>query len=318
MQLLGKLILHSLPSKKMSIKSVCMLSYQAISIIEHVHSRYFIHRDIKPDNFAVGKELSSLLYLIDFGLAKMFIDPETKKQIPMTARKKLTGTARYASVHALMGMEQSRRDDLESFAYVIVYLLSGTLPWQGIITKNKEEKYAMILDRKKNITSEELCKNLPKYIELYVGYVKNLQYEEDPDYDYLKGLFEECIRGMNETYDNIYDWSTISNFRTVLSNTGKENFTLRARATSSLSFGNNKTIVNNFVVNNSHTYVVNNNSFLKADDTNLNSKSSKLRQVKSSTFTAISHMKNSSSLIEKRKIKVKQNARCISQCCIIY
>ena len=83
----------------------------------------------------------------------MFIDPETKKQIPMTARKKLTGTARYASVHALMGMEQSRRDDLESFAYVIVYLLSGTLPWQGIITKNKEEKYAMILDRKKKITS---------------------------------------------------------------------------------------------------------------------------------------------------------------------
>ena len=136
-----------------------MLSYQAISIIEHVHSRYFIHRDIKPDNFAVGKELSSLLYLIDFGLAKMFIDPETKKQIPMTARKKLTGTARYASVHALMGMEQSRRDDLESFAYVIVYLLSGTLPLQGIITKNKEEKYAMILDRKNNITSDELCKN---------------------------------------------------------------------------------------------------------------------------------------------------------------
>ena len=88
MQLLGKFlesILHSLPSKKMSIKSGCMLSYQAISIIEHVHSRYFIHRDIKPDNFAVGKELSSLLYLIDFGLAKMFIDPETKKQIPMTA-----------------------------------------------------------------------------------------------------------------------------------------------------------------------------------------------------------------------------------------
>ena len=74
----------------------------------------------------------------------------------------------------------------------------------------------MILDRKKNITSEELCKNLPKYIELYVGYVKNLQYEEDSDYDYLKGLFEECIRGMKETYDNIYDWSTISNFRTVL------------------------------------------------------------------------------------------------------
>ena len=255
--------------------------------------------------------MSSLLYLIDFGLAKMFIETETKKQIPMTTRKKLTGTARYASVHALMGIEQSRRDDLESFAYVIVYLLSGTLPWQGIVTKTKEEKYTMILDKKKNITSEELCKNLPKYIELYVGYVKNLEYEEDPEYDYLKGLFEECIRGMNETYDNIYDWSTGNNFRPMLSTTGKDghdNFTLRARETSSLSFGNNKTIVNNFVVNNSHTYVVNNNSILKPDETNLNSKSSKLKQVKSSAFTAISHMKNSSSMLEKKKIKVKQKA----------
>ena len=137
-----------------------------------------------------------------------------------------------------MGIEQSRRDDLESFAYVIVYLLSGTLPWQGKVTKTKEEKYTMILDKKKNITSEELCKNLPKYIELYVGYVKNLEYEEDPEYDYLKSLFEECIRGMNETYDNIYDWSTGNNFRPMLSSTGKDghdNFTLGTRATKSLS-----------------------------------------------------------------------------------
>lgn len=276
MQLLGKsleTILHSLPSKKMSIKTVCMISYQAISIIEHVHSRYFIHRDIKPDNFCVGEETTSLLYLIDFGLAKMFIDPETKKQIPMTARKKLTGTARYASIHALMGIEQSRRDDLESFAYVIVYLLCGSLPWQGIMMKNKEDKYAAILERKKNISNEELCKNLPKYIKLYVSYVKNLQYEEEPDYDYLKGLFEECIKGMNETYDNIYDWSSNINLNTVLSNCGAKdvnNFTLRAKVTSSLSFGNNnnKTIVNNFVLNNSHTYIVNNNSTLKQNESN--------------------------------------------------
>ena len=107
----------------------------------------------------------------------------------------------------------------------------------------------------------------------------------------------------------------------MLSSTGKDghdNFTLRARATSSLSFGNNKTIVNNFVVNNSHTYVVNNNSILKPDETNLNSKSSKVKQVMSSAFTAISHMKNSSSMLEKKKIKVKQKAKCISRCCIIY
>ena len=172
MQLLGKSlesILHTLPSKKMSIKTVCMISFQAISIIEHVHSKNFIHRDIKPDNFAVGEDMTSVLYLIDFGLAKTFIDPTTKKQIPMRDGKKLTGTARYASINALMGIEQSRRDDWESFAYVIVYLLTGTLPWQGIMMKNRDEKYAAILEKKKCISSEELCRNLPKYVELYVS-----------------------------------------------------------------------------------------------------------------------------------------------------
>ena len=269
MQLLGKSlesILHTLPSKKRSIKTVCMISFQAISIIEHVQSKNFIHRDIKPDNFAVGEDMTSVLYLIDFGLAKTFVDPTTGKQIPMREGKKLTGTARYASINALIGIEQSKRDDLESFAYVIVYLLTGTLPWQGIMMKNRDEKYAAILEKKKSISSEELCRNLPKYVELYVSYVKNLKYEEEPDYDYLKGLFEECIRGMGETYDNIYDWSSNINLNTVIScgmrdvSKQENNWTLRARATSSLSFGNNKTIVNNYIVNTS--------SIIKQNDSN--------------------------------------------------
>ena len=276
MELLGKSlesIMHSLPSKKMSLKSVCMIAYQMLNLIEYVHNKSFIHRDIKPDNFAVGiderEQLNSVIYLIDFGLAKLYRNPETLVQNPMIIRKKLTGTARYASIHALMGMEQSRRDDLESIGYVIIYLLCGVLPWQGFVLKNKEDKYAKILEKKKTITSKELCKNLPKHIEIFIDYVKKLQYEEEPDYCYLKGLFEDCLKEANERFDNIYDWNATAsiNSNILLSNgnkdtsrregSGHNNNTIRARATESLSFANNRTIVNNFVMNNSNTYIVN-------------------------------------------------------------
>lgn len=287
MELLGKSlesIMHSLPSKKMSLKSVCMISYQMLNIIEYVHNKSFIHRDIKPDNFAVGidekEKLTSDLYLIDFGLAKLYRNPQTLVQNPMIVRKKLTGTARYASIHALMGMEQSRRDDLESIGYVIIYLLCGMLPWQGFVLKNKDDKYAKILEKKKTISTEELCKNLPKHIELFIDYVKKLQFEEDPDYNYLKGLFEDCLKEMNERFDNIYDWNlSINGNNTLLSSgikeiskregSGHNNNTIKARATESLSFANNRTIVNNFVMNNSNTYIVNKcDSLIKPRESN--------------------------------------------------
>lgn len=273
MQLLGKSlesILHIIPGKKMSVKSACMLAFHMLSVIEFVHNHHFIHRDIKPDNFAMGiNQDKGTLFILDFGLAKFFRNPLNLVQNPLVVRRKLTGTARYASIHALMGMEQSRRDDLESIAYVILYLINGQLPWQGFVLKNKEDKYAKILEKKKAITDEELCKNLPKQIELFVSYVKNLEYEENPDYDYMRGMFEDCIKRMNEQFDNIYDWDLIgTNISSSQNNNilsmrkegsavnGQNNYTNKAKPTESASVMNNKTIVNNFVLNNTNTFIL--------------------------------------------------------------
>ena len=151
MQLLDK-SLEDLFNKynKFSIKTVAMLGYQMVNIMEYIHDRHIIHRDIKPDNFVMGaNEYNARLYILDFGLAKKYRSSRTLVQYPYIKRNKLTGTARYASIHALEAYEQSRRDDLESIGYVLLYFLRGSLPWQGLKVKNKEDRYKGILDKKK-------------------------------------------------------------------------------------------------------------------------------------------------------------------------
>ena len=126
-----------------------MLGDQMLQRIEFVHNNSFLHRDIKPDNFLMGANKNShILYIIDFGLAKRFIDPKTGEHIPYRDGKSLTGTARYASLNTHIGQEQSRRDDIESIAFVMVYFLKGELPWQGVSGKDKDEKYKKIKERK--------------------------------------------------------------------------------------------------------------------------------------------------------------------------
>ena len=194
---------------KFSIKTTAMLGYQMIKVLQYIHDRHIIHRDIKPDNFAMGdKENNSNLYLLDFGLAKKYRSSRTLIHNPYIKKKKLTGTARYASIHALEAYEQSRRDDLESVGYVLMYFLRGSLPWQGLKIKNKEERYNKILEIKKEISSEELCKNFPKQFFEFVEYSKTLEYEEEPNYDMLKKKFLSLLNDSKSTFDYIYDWTT--------------------------------------------------------------------------------------------------------------
>ena len=196
---------------KFSIKTTAMLGYQMVNILQYIHDRHIIHRDIKPDNFVMGaKEHNDKLYLLDFGLAKKYRSSRTLVQYPYIKKKKLTGTARYASIHALEAYEQSRRDDLESVGYVLMYFLRGELPWQGLRVKSKEDRYKKILEKKKQTTSEELCKNFPIEFFNYVEYTKNLDYEENPDYNMLKNKFLEVLKKNNEKLDYIYDWTTTS------------------------------------------------------------------------------------------------------------
>jgi hypothetical protein len=152
------------------------------------------------------KEYKDVLYLIDFGLSKKYCDPKTGQHVKFINNRRLNGTARYASIHALEGYETSRRDDLEGLCYVLIYFLNGHLPWERIKNKNKPERYKLILNMKKKISSENLVgdKNNIDFIE-FVKYCKKLKFEEKPDYDYLRGLMINCISKNNKSIDNFYN-----------------------------------------------------------------------------------------------------------------
>ncbi|EEC74218.1 hypothetical protein OsI_09385 [Oryza sativa Indica Group] len=120
-------------SRKFSLKTVLMLADQMINRVEYMHQKGFLHRDIKPDNFLMGLgRKANQVYIIDYGLAKKYRDLQTHKHIPYRENKNLTGTARYASVNTHLGVEQSRRDDLESLGYVLMYFLRGRISFDYV------------------------------------------------------------------------------------------------------------------------------------------------------------------------------------------
>ncbi len=168
MDLLGPSLedLFSFCGRKFGLKTTLMVADQMITRVEYVHSKNYIHRDIKPDNYLIGLgKRSNQVFLIDFGLAKKFRDAKTHQHIPYKENKTLTGTARYASINAHLGIEQSRRDDLEAIGYVLIYFIKGKLPWQGVAnTKNKNDKYHKIMEKKMSIPVEYLCLGIPSIL----------------------------------------------------------------------------------------------------------------------------------------------------------
>ena len=162
-----------------------MFSIQILYRIEHVHSKFIIHKDIKPENFLIGEPDKYLIYIIDFGLSKKYKSSRTNKYVQFQLTKKFTGTARYASLNAIRGVGQFRRDYLEFISYMILYFFNnGKLPSQGISCKGKAEKYSKIYNMKKNLDLEEFCKYMPKEIIAYMDYCRKLEFEQKPDYDY--------------------------------------------------------------------------------------------------------------------------------------
>ena len=264
MELLGQSLenLFQAQNKSFSIKTACMLGIQMIDRIEYIHSRKIIHRDIKPDNFVMGRGLKShIVYVLDFGLSKKYWSSSHKCHIPYCTGKKLTGTARYASINALSGYEQSRRDDLESIGYIIMYFIRGSLPWQGLKINKKDDRYKKICEKKRDTSAKDLCSGFPHEFETFVQYTRDLKFTELPNYDYLRDLLKTIIKKSDYKieYNGSHEW---------LNNNSSKNNEME-ESENHVEYKHNKVssnINNSHAVKGSHHRVASNNLSTKCMD----------------------------------------------------
>jgi serine/threonine protein kinase len=202
---LGKLLENC--NNKFCLKTVLMLADQMITRLEYLHEHDYIHRDLKPDNMLIGKtHHRNQIFLIDYGLAKKYRNAD-KKHIPFKEGGKLVGTARYASVNSHAGYQLSRRDDLISFGYIMIYFLKGKLPWQKVKGRTKEEKYTNIKNLKETLGNDVLCSGLPKEFLTYMDYSCKLKFDEKPNYNQLRTLFKNLFKKHEFVYDLVFDWT---------------------------------------------------------------------------------------------------------------
>ena len=210
MELLSKTLENLLDvcDRKLTLKTTLQLAVHMITLLQFVHSKGLIHRDIKPDNFMFGRKENGRdkrLLIIDFGLAKRYM--ENGKHIRYATGKSLTGTCRYMSINCHKGIQQSRRDDLESIGYIFIYFLNGKLPWSGI-NASSNQRNKLVCEKKEAIPPEKLAEGHPVEFAQYLRMVRALKFTDNPDYDSLRRLFISCASQNNITLDTSYDWDT--------------------------------------------------------------------------------------------------------------
>ena len=188
------------------------IGIQLVDQMRIIHDAGYTYNDLKLDNILVGdckempnyKQTLHKIRMIDFGLAKRYIKKDGT-HIDFSDNKKFCGTAKYASIAAHENHEQSRKDDLEAIAYILIYLFKGKLPWQGIKTKDKKKRYSLIYKQKTKYTADELCKGMPREFIVFLDYVKTLSFDEKPPYNSFKKMFTRLYDRL-EFKDNSFEW----------------------------------------------------------------------------------------------------------------
>lgn len=174
------------------LKTILQIGMQLLTIIEDIHNAGVLHRDIKPDNILIGSANKlNQIYLIDFGLSNIYVDEKWNHK-PISNNKSVIGTLSYISLNVHNGIEYSRRDDLISIGYILIYFFKGKLPWQNISCNDINQKTEII----KNIKKTEfinLIKSMPFEFIIYFNYCNKLKYDEKPNYKYLKNLFKNLL-----------------------------------------------------------------------------------------------------------------------------
>ena len=280
-KLLGKSldILYLDLSKKFNLLHICQISLQRLERIEYVHSKGYIHCDIKPENFVIGLEDPNIIYLIDFGLAQKYLSLKTGKHIEFKFTGYMTGTARYASRNALRGKRLSRRDDIESFIYMVLYFLAKKLPWQGLKAKNVGEKYKKIYEYKNKFNYQSFCRNYPKEIIDLFEYVYSLAFTEKPSYKYIREKFQKILEENNLYVKDLFSWMDkktyndyLSKSRRALSESKNKNNENKSMIRSSIA-GNIKEstkAINNFRISRIHNCSNKNLDENNDDNNNIN------------------------------------------------
>ena len=192
--------------KKFSLNEICCIGIQCIERLKTIHSKNYIHRNIKPENFKIGLNDPNVIYLQNFYLCEKFRSDTTKKHVELTMANKIVGTERYGSVNALKGWRQGRKDDLESLCYMLIYFFLGKLPWQDIKEENEKNKYKKLLNEKKKFNIDNYKDIIPDEFRTIFKLIKNLKFDETPKYSlYIRYL--QNIRKENQFFDqNDFFW----------------------------------------------------------------------------------------------------------------
>lgn len=233
--------LFQMLKRPLRIESICRLADQMFERIEALHNKGWLHRDIKPENFIIGRSQNSCetIHLIDFGLAKQYKDPLTGKHIPYKETRKYVGTQRYMSLNAHFGAEQCRKDDLESLLFVLIYFAKGRLPWQNVQAETAQEKYRKTAEIKNSTSVDVLCKHLPPIFANCLRYVRELTFEQAPNYKWIRCQFQSHLENLLRTRsDSLYtfDWMECEAYRDLLGFRSRSRNKLRSLLTKRDSF----------------------------------------------------------------------------------